>query len=271
MQSICILLLFVLLSLSNISVCNSSSCSSPNEHTQIYTYWKGAEYGSTLFLPHTFIFNIFNSPNMLNETFNFETICKPLPKAPRKTYIQFLNNSGIECSGSWCIDDQFKCLPHNLDCYHAEHIIDLNDECSLPDVKNMEKNILGNLIMSWGRWNMQIGKLKWEHVEMEKRTIYGDEIVDMAIYYITKCNELYGNNKNNNNTNNSDNNLSGFVMFVVITIIVIVVVVIIGTLVYFVYEYIKKVVQEKDIRNHRDLNMHMLSSMDNIDDADSIV
>lgn len=148
---------------------------SPREHTEIYTKWINGDFNETLFLPTTFI---------QDETL----ICQPVT---RSSYIQLLQTLNIQCSGSWCIDGEFKCKNNN-NCYHVEHIIDMQE--SLPDVSSMSKNIIGNVIMAYGQWNVQIGNMKWINVEREKRQVYGDKIVDRAIYNIEKCNIVINTN-----------------------------------------------------------------------------
>jgi hypothetical protein len=156
-----------------------------NEHTETYYNWKEGIFTNNFFLPNTFITNIID-PNDLT------TICKPYT---RTKYVNFLRNNNIDCSGSWCIDDEFSCLVDGklvLDCYQGEHIIDRRD--SIPEFAEDDKNIFGNIVMAYGWWNNQIGRLSWDRTEAEKREIYGELIVDKAIENIRKC-KIYNSDK----------------------------------------------------------------------------
>jgi len=156
-----------------------------NEHTETYYNWKEGIFTDNFFLPNTFITNIID-PNDL------ATICKPYT---RTKYVNFLRNNNIDCSGSWCIDDQFSCLVDGklvLDCYQGEHIIDRRD--SIPEFAEDDKNIFGNIVMAYGWWNNQIGRLSWDRTETEKREIYGELIVDKVIENIRKC-KIYNSDK----------------------------------------------------------------------------
>jgi hypothetical protein len=119
---------------------------------------------------------------------DLEFICQSLSKSPRRQYIGVLEDNGINCEGPYCVDGEFKCNQQKGEannCYHVEHIIDMQN--SLEDVKGMDKNILPNLIMAYAKWNRQIGQLNWMHVENEKREVYGDRIVNLAIHNIKVC------------------------------------------------------------------------------------
>lgn len=187
----------------------ASSCRSNNEHTAIYDSWV-ITHSPQLFLASTFI------PNMSN--IDLETMCQVLPHdktKTRKAYIKFLTDRGIRCTGEWCVDNGFNCPNRDGKCYEVEHIIDLNDDCTLPDTKDMERNIFGNMIMAYGLWNRQVGQLRWKNVENEKRTVYGDGIVNKAIYYIMQCDKY-----NNPEKYNDDNNNSNVFSFVALGILV---------------------------------------------------
>lgn len=141
------------------------------EHTDIYYDWHTNLFDKTFFLNETF----FTDPSI---------ICTPVT---RQSYIQLLQDYNISCSGDWCIDGQFKCLSNNNNCYHVEHIIDTT--CSIKEFEYMDKNILGNVIMAYGLWNIQVGQLSWSNVEAEKREIYKSYIFDNAIKAIRYCNQ----------------------------------------------------------------------------------
>ena len=67
----------------------------------------------------------------------------------------------------------------------VEHIVDTNNGPEY--LEECDKNIRGNLIISIGIWNRQVGNMCWKDVEAEKRTVYGNQIVDYAISSVHIC------------------------------------------------------------------------------------
>ena len=47
--------------------------------------------------------------------------------------------------------------------------------------------IRGNLIISIGVWNTQVGNMCWDDVEVEKRKVYGNQIMDFALSSVKAC------------------------------------------------------------------------------------
>jgi hypothetical protein len=41
--------------------------------------------------------------------------------------------------------------------------------------------------MAYNKWNSEIGQLQWDYVEVEKREIYGNNIMDSALANIKEC------------------------------------------------------------------------------------
>lgn len=153
------------------------------EHTPTYYNYKEGKFTDTIFLPHTYIYNILNDPTD-------DILCM---KIDRIRYVNFLTNHNIQCNGSWCIYGEFACgeFPN---CYHVEHIIDRSN--AMKELDGYNKDILGNVVMAYSKWNSQVGQLVWPYVEAEKREIYGDRIMDFAISSIRKCHEYnYGSDK----------------------------------------------------------------------------
>ena len=142
-----------------------------SKHTSIYEEWKSGEFTGTLFLKNTY----------LGDHWNID----PCQKIDRKKYIKLLLDNNIACSGTWCVDNEYKCGSRE-DCYHVEHIIDQKN--SNPEYERYDKNILGNVIMAYSQWNMQVGKLSWNDIKEEKREIYGQDIFQKAINNIIACN-----------------------------------------------------------------------------------
>lgn len=165
-----IVLIFIIIKL----VYCASDCTNENnkahckrDHTDVYLNWKDGSFNETIFLNYTFITDY--------------DICKTYT---RKQYIKLLNDNGYYCTGDWCNNDKYSCQTYP--CYEVEHIIDTQNSI----YNEYNKDILGNMIMAYSKWNKQIGKMKWDYVEIEKREIYGDNVVDMAIKNIEKCNNI---------------------------------------------------------------------------------
>ena len=95
----------------------------------------------------------------------------------------------MTCTGKWCIDNKFICgRSGNTDCYHVEHIIDENG----PEFKNCYgcKNIAGNMVMAYGRWNKALGGLSLRYYNdstYEKQLVYGADILDRVRDTIWQC------------------------------------------------------------------------------------
>ena len=113
------------------------------------------------FDPNTFGIDIYEDP------------CEPIKNINFKNKINIVS----ECIGLWCVNKSFNCKNHmTQECYNVEHII---------DTKGMEfkdpscKNIAGNLVMAYGRWNSQLGaraKYHYDDNMNEKNMIYGNRL-----------------------------------------------------------------------------------------------
>jgi len=120
----------------------------------------------------------------------YEDACTPI------TYnVEFKNvvNDALTCIGKWCIDKTFNCINHDTqNCYNVEHIIDTRGP-EFIDAKC--KQIAGNLVMAYGKWNSQLGSRTsikngsyyYESIN-EKEIIYGKDRVDSVRSLIVKCN-----------------------------------------------------------------------------------
>ena len=133
---------------------HSARQNGPESHTKSYLKFKN-EREDFLFLKNTY------AP---------VDICKPYKG--RKNFI----NTLPECVGEWCNNgagaNGYKCTNKNQ-CYQVEHIIDKNgvtDEY----LNSCNKDIYGNLVMAYGRWNSEIGQRPWHMVRQEKQEIYKD-------------------------------------------------------------------------------------------------
>lgn len=128
------------------------------------------------------------------------------------------------CHTELCIDNKFYCgRSGNLNCYHVEHIIDLNGP-EYRDCKNC-KNSAANRVMAYGVWNHQLGGLARNYYcdsMAEKEIVYGrhrvravrnilnsiylDELPNRAVYVTSDCNGTYiGHNITSNTTSDCVN------------------------------------------------------------------
>lgn len=156
--------------------CIDAAGTSTALHTETYDQWKAGHFHDTFYLPDTFL-----------DKHRCTALSSDNSKR-REQYIKLLSDNNIECQGSWCIDGKFKCLQGNSkSCYNIEHIVDTKQSI-LP---NHNKNIVGNIIMAYGKWNQEMGTMLWDNVESEKREIYGNSIVDMAIENIQFCHDKH--------------------------------------------------------------------------------
>lgn len=106
-------------------------------------------------------------------------ICKKFTN--RKSFITYLLKTGIICTGKWCNGNYKYDKVDNS--YEVEHIIELQNS----ELNNCNKNIYGNIILAYGKWNRQVGNLDWKNGKQEKERIYGRNIVKQALENIKKC------------------------------------------------------------------------------------
>lgn len=136
------------------------------------------------------VFKEYSKKDKLNELYqkntfggSFYDICFDLGKDYRKNYIKILRENNINCTGKWCNSGLYKCINNPRECYEVEHIVDKKntpyDKCNT--------NILGNVIMAYGKWNNQVGQLCWKNVLYEKMQVYGNDIFCDAVSNIIKC------------------------------------------------------------------------------------
>lgn len=104
------------------------------------------------------------------------------------TYKKTLSST-VSCTGNHCVDGEWKCKKgDSRNCYNVEHIIDLNG----PEFKDHTecKNVAGNMIMSHGYWNQELGtytKANYQVSVSEKTRVYGDTIMYNARESIRGC------------------------------------------------------------------------------------
>lgn len=142
-------------------------------HTKIYEYELQKNNGTI---------NNINDFWFISKTFLQSDICQPIEN--RYEYVKILINNNISCANDRCPNNSWNCKNYCRQGYQMEHIIDKNNADIL--LKNCSTNILGNLIMAYGIWNMQMGALNWAAVMGEKMDIYGDIFAD-AYSNVRKC------------------------------------------------------------------------------------
>jgi hypothetical protein len=126
-------------------------------------------------------------------TFGMDIYSDPLRQITSNGKFREYVNINIPCTGKWCMNhtilgSKFMCPKYGTDCLHVEHIIDLGgpefEEC--PKCKN----IVGNMVMAYGRWNSALGGLarsKYYDAQYEKSLIYGPNRINRAKQLIEQC------------------------------------------------------------------------------------
>lgn len=107
-----------------------------------------------------------------------------------KTRATFLQKIAVKCTGRYCTNGEFSCK-NNPDCYHVEHIIDMNG----PEFGrgNACKDIVANKVMAYSRWNQALGgKTKgglngYATVAIEKEEVYGKDVMRIVRSKIREC------------------------------------------------------------------------------------
>ena len=152
-------------------------CTRAYQHTKVYSLLWTNNTNYDFFDLRTFGLDLYDNP------------CTPIT---RSQIFRSTVNRLVPCIGQWCIDEQYKCLQYgDKNCYHVEHIID-NNQGDLITCDDGCKEIAGNLVMAWGRWNSAIGFLgqrDYPSCLNEKRIVYGNETVNLVIDIILRCRE----------------------------------------------------------------------------------
>jgi hypothetical protein len=143
-------------------------------HTETYRlYWKSKGNANNYFYDaKTFGMNLRNPCQRIKD---------------KSAFMKALNV--ISCTGIWCKENRgFKCdaSGNNQACYNMEHIID-KEGCGYD---KEDTNILGNLVMAYGKWNQEVSHSKigcCANALREKTEIYGKDMVNKAIEHIKSC------------------------------------------------------------------------------------
>lgn len=138
---------------------------------------------------HTKIFNEYAKNNKLGDLFQKNTYggflsekCQNLGNNYRLNYIKLLDKHNITCLDKWCINGTFDCSG-TRECNEVEHIVDRSNT----PYNICNPNILGNVIMAYGKWNAQVGQLCWKDIINEKKQVYGKNIFCDAIRNVIEC------------------------------------------------------------------------------------
>lgn len=156
-----------------IIIASTSICYGKN--TPIYEQYKLGLFKDTIYLQNTYLGYDLNPCERITD---------------RRKYVKILEEQGIKCSGSWCdLNGGFSCKTSMANCYNMEHIIDSRN--SLSELgEEYDRDILGNLVMAYSKWNQQVGNLpSWNEIKQEKREVYGD-IFEKAMFNVKYCYEL---------------------------------------------------------------------------------
>lgn len=148
-------------------------------------------------------------------TFGFKFM-SPCTKISSNTVFRNNIKKNFNCVGKWCkyVDNQptWSCKAGRDDeCYHVEHIIDRGGPEFTDD--NCNKEIAANMVMSWSKWNTDLGKLYYDSNINEKTEIYTDDMMRMARYYIKTCNPGCEQNWSNRNDINLFNDQTIIISF----------------------------------------------------------
>jgi hypothetical protein len=186
-------------------------------HSQFYTdNIQFGNIGYNFFDPTTFGMDVYEDPcTKINSNSEFRTNI----------------NNKIVCVGQWCSNDSmFKCEKKNTNnCYHVEHIIDTNGG----EFKNAEcKQIVGNLVMSYGMWNVQLGSQASKNYTNninEKIEIYGSNKINKVRNIIIQCNPKCFKTMDLDNQFNTDMININILLICIITIFVFLIIYLIVT------------------------------------------
>jgi hypothetical protein len=115
-----------------------------------------------------------------DRTFGFNVYEDPCTSISYNNKFRKRINDKVPCIGKWCVNGTFNCIRYNNQgCYNVEHIIDKRT--------NLNTNIVGNLVMAYGKWNQELGRKTYAESNAEKIRVYGQKSIDLALHYVTTC------------------------------------------------------------------------------------
>jgi len=101
-------------------------------------------------------------------------------------------NRKVECSGEFCVNNEFTCINAQKDCYEASHVF-TDEMFNTPKIKNsmsIDTRFYVNLVMVNARWNMEMNKLmKTDPFSAynEKKIVYGLRLLGMIKLRLSEC------------------------------------------------------------------------------------
>lgn len=113
----------------------------------------------------------------------------PYKPTTTQTYKKHVNQE-VKCHGPYCFNGQYGCgsKSDTRSCYNVEHIIDRNGPESADYARC--KDVPGNMIMSYGPWNQQLGGIARKSYQTsldEKTAVYGIDLINSARSAIQRC------------------------------------------------------------------------------------
>ena len=182
MLKIIVIILIVIFGVQSAVVCSNPSANPTaanlrcNQHTEVYLKYKRGEISrEMMFQSNTFLTGDTSGPHGVRFL-----RCKPYKS--RREYISLLNERGIGCR-SRCEGDKYSCKNNHTECWHVEHIYDQKNS----PLVDSDVDIYGNLVMAYGKWNMQMGSKGWWVVQVEKSDVYGGRVFNQSRDNIIKC------------------------------------------------------------------------------------
>lgn len=146
-------------------------------HTNVFIKYWDDNTNFSFFDNRTFGYMIYYDP------------CENYDSAKLRNKFRNYINKNMKCIGKRCEKTGFTCLDSKVNCYHVEHIIDENG----PEYENKDKNIMANLVMSWGTWNVALGGLARNDYNSsihEKKIVYGEHVINKVRSIIEQCKKM---------------------------------------------------------------------------------
>ncbi len=117
-----------------------------------------------------------------SRTFGIDLYFNPCEIVTNTQYREYINRV-ILCNETWCVNNKYYCPSYtSRNCYEVEHIYDINR----PEYSKY-RNIIGNRVMAWGKWNGALGLLSYNDSLNEKYDIYGENAMIKVQKQIYKC------------------------------------------------------------------------------------
>jgi hypothetical protein len=148
----------------------NSSIIVKSDHTEVYDLYWNSDGNSN---------NIFYN----NYTLGYRVFKDPCIIVNDLTLIKTIINSNVPCVGKWCMNGKFDC---NLDsdCYELTYVIPIENSGFVTPCKN----ITGNLVFVWRKWNIELQELNTLQRNTEISTVFGLDILSYVRSLIINCN-----------------------------------------------------------------------------------